>query len=226
MKEEKMVANPLGTADLRRLVFNFSVPAVVSFLMTSLYNVVDQIFIGWGIGTLGMAATNVSFPLTTVCTALTLLFGTGGAAVFNISLGRKNDKVAAKTAGNAFALLAVFGLLLGLITAVFTEPLLYAFGATEAVMEYAKPYTFVIAFGLPSQTFAAGAGLIIRADGSPRIAMSSVLAGGVFNLIFDPIFLFVMKMGIIGIALATILGQLLSFVIVLWYLLRSSARSR
>jgi len=217
MKEN---TNPLGTADIRRLVLNFSIPAIVSFLMNSLYNLVDQVFIGWGIGTSGMAATNVSFPLTTVCTALTLLFGTGGAAVFNLSLGRKNYQFAAKAAANAFAMLATTGILLGVITIAFLEQLLYAFGAIDAIMPYAKPYTLIVAFGFPLQVFAAGAGLIIRADGAPKIAMLSVLAGGIFNLIFDPIFLFVFHMGIEGIAVATVGGQLLSFAIVLWYLLR------
>jgi Na+-driven multidrug efflux pump len=212
--------NALGTEDIRKLVVKFSIPAVVSFLVTSLYNVVDQIFIGWGIGKLGMAATNVSFPLTTACVALQLLFGTGGAAVFNLNMGRGDAKTAAKSAGNALFLLAVTGILLAIITLVFLDKLLFTFGATELLMPYAIPYTRLAAIGFPFQVFAAGAGLLIRADGSPKFSMISVVAGAVFNLIFDPIFLFVFHMGIIGIALATVYGQMLSCVIVMFYLIR------
>ncbi|MDR2530088.1 MAG: MATE family efflux transporter [Oscillospiraceae bacterium] len=226
MKPNAAPDNPLGVESIRKLVVKFSIPAVVSFLISSIYNVVDQIYIGHGIGEFAMAATTVSFPLTTASVALTLLFGTGGAAVFNLNLGRGDEKTASKAAANALFMLASTGLLLMVVTLFFCRPLLFAFGATESVMSYSVPYTRLVAIGFPLQAVAAGAGLIIRADGSPRFSMVSVLVGSIFNVIFDPIFAFTLKMGIVGIALATTVGQVLSFAIVMFYLLRRTKTMR
>lgn len=210
----------LGTETIGKLIWRFSIPAIISGLISAAYNIVDQIFIGQGIGDLGMAATNVAFPLVTISTALALLFGVGGASNFNLSMGRGNSEEASKIAGNALSWMVLSGAAVGLIAIIFLRPLLFVFGATESIMPYAEPYTLITNIGIPFLVFSTGAANLIRADGSPTFSMMVTLSGAVFNLIFDPIFLFVFGMGIEGIALATLLGQVLSTTVALYYLLR------
>lgn len=210
----------LGTERIGKLMWKYSIPAIISGLVSAAYNIVDQIFIGQGIGDFGMAATNVAFPLVTISTALALLFGVGGASNFNLSMGRGESTEASKIAGNALSWMALSGTAVGIIAIVLLRPLLFAFGATEAIMPYAEPYTLITNIGIPFLVFSTGAANLIRADGSPTYSMMVMLSGAVFNLIFDPIFLFVFNMGIEGIALATLLGQMLSSAVALYYLLR------
>lgn len=215
-----MTSNPLGTESISKLILRFSIPAIISMLVNAIYNMVDQIFIGWGIGMLGIAATNVAFPLNTISTAIALLVGIGGATNLSLHLGRGDEEQARFCVGNAISLLLIFGLSLGILSIVFMQPVLYLFGATEQVMPYAIPYTLIICVGIPFMVLTIGACHLIRADGSPKYAMWCMLSGAIFNLIFDPIFLFVFDMGIEGIALATTLGQILSGGIGAFYLLR------
>ena len=215
-----MTANPLGTAPVHRLILKFSIPAIISMIVNAIYNMVDQIFIGWGIGMLGIAATNVSFPLNTVSTAIALLISFGGASNFNLNLGKGDKEKAAQYMGNALILVTILGTSVAAISLIFLEPLLVFCGATENVMQYAIPYTKIICIGLPFMVFTIASGHLIRADGSPQHAMWCMLSGAIFNLIFDPIFLFVFDMGIEGIALATTLGQILSASIGAFYFLR------
>ena len=215
-----VVANPLGTEPITKLILKFSVPAIISMVVNAIYNMVDQIFIGWGIGMLGIAATNVAFPLNTISTAIALLVGIGGASNFSLSLGKGDEERARACAGNTISLLILFGVALGVVSIIFLEPLLYLCGATEQVMPYAIPYTLIICIGLPFMVLTIGACHLIRADGNPTFAMWCMLSGAIFNLIFDPVFLFVFDMGIEGIALATTLGQVLSAAIGGFYLLR------
>lgn len=210
----------LGTEKIGKLMWKFSFPAIISGLVSAAYNIVDQIFIGQGVGDLGMAATNVAFPLVTISTALALLFGVGGASNFNLSMGRGKPEEASKIAGNALSGMVLSGTAVGIIAIVFLRPLLFAFGATDLIMPYAQPYTLITNIGIPFLVFSTGASNLIRADGSPTYSMMVMLSGAVFNLIFDPIFLFVFHMGIEGIALATTLGQMLSSAVALYYLLR------
>lgn len=210
----------LGTEKISKLIWKFSIPAIISGLVSAAYNIVDQIFIGQGVGDLGLAATNVAFPLVTISTALALLFGVGGASNFNLSMGRNEPEEASKIAGNALSWMILSGTLVGLIAIVFLRPLLFAFGATEPIMPYAEPYTLITNIGIPFLIFSTGASNLVRADGSPTYSMLIMLSGAVFNLIFDPIFLFVFHMGIKGIALATLLGQILSSIIAVYYLLK------
>lgn len=210
----------LGTEKISKLIWKFSIPAIISGLVSAAYNIVDQIFIGQGVGDLGLAATNVAFPLVTISTALALLFGVGGASNFNLSMGRNEPEEASKIAGNALSWMLLSGILVGLIAIVFLRPLLFAFGATEPIMPYAEPYTLITNIGIPFLIFSTGASNLVRADGSPTYSMLIMLSGAVFNLIFDPIFLFVFHMGIKGIALATLLGQILSSIIAVYYLLK------
>jgi len=215
-----MKANPLGTEPIGKLLLKFSVPAIISMVVNAVYNMVDQIFIGWGIGMLGIAATNVAFPLNTISTALALLIGIGAASNFSLNLGRGNEEKAQHCVGNAITLLILLGVALGVASIIFLEPLLYLCGATEQVMPYAIPYTGIICIGLPFMVLTIGSCHLIRADGNPQFAMWCMMSGAIFNLIFDPIFLFVFDMGIEGIALATTLGQVLSGLMGIFYLLR------
>ena len=214
--------NPLGTERITKLIFKYSMPAIISGVVGAVYNMVDQIFIGWGIGELGIAATNIAFPFTTVCLALALLFGTGGAARMSLSLGKGDPEQARAFAGSSLGMLAISGIIIGAVSLIFLEPLLLLFGTTDTVMIYAKPYSLIIAYGFPFHIFSMGASNILRADGNPGASMICTTSGAVFNLIADPLFMFGCGMGIEGIALATTLGQVLSTLLALYFLLFKS----
>ena len=215
-----MTTNTLGTESISKLILKFSIPAVISLLVNAIYNMVDQIFIGWDLGAVGIAATSVAFPLNTICTAVALLISIGGASYFSLSLGRKQEDRAQLCAGNALSLLVISGVALALISLLFLQPLLLLCGASTEVMPYAIPYTAIICVGIPFMIFTIGSGHFIRADGNPTYAMWCMLSGAIFNLIFDPVFLFIFNMGIEGIALATTLGQVLSSCVGAYYFLK------
>ena len=170
-------SNPLGTAPIGRLLPKFAIPSVIAFLVTSLYNIVDQIFIGQGVGYLGNAATTVAFPFVTASTAIALLMGIGTAANFNLNLGAGRRDTARQVAGTGLTVLAVLGVCLGLAAYFLRAPLLTFFAATPDVFPYAMTYTGIIAFGLPMVTFTTGASNMIRADGSPAYSMFCTLSG-------------------------------------------------
>ena len=216
-------ANPLGAAPVGALLRKFAIPSIVAMLVGALYNIVDQIFIGHSIGELGNAATNVAFPLTTVCTALMLLFGVGAASAFNLTMGRGDRKKALYYIGNAAVLLFGCGLLLCLVTQMFLEPMLRFFGSPDDVLGYAKEYVRVTSLGFPFLILTGGGVHLIRADGSPRYSMLCNLAGALLNTVLDPILIFVFDMGMTGAALATVLGQIVSCVMVVCYLRRYRA---
>lgn len=212
--------NPLGYEKESKLLINFAIPCIISMLVTALYNIVDQIFIGQGVGMLGNAATNIAFPLSTACTALSLLIGIGGASNFSLELGAGDEKKAAKSAGNAIAMMAVSGVTLFVIVTLFLEPLLKFFGAQSDVLPYAMTYTRITAFGFPFLIANTGISKLILADGSPKYSMMSMLTGALVNTVLDPIFIFALDMGMAGAALATIIGQIVSFSISLRYVFR------
>lgn len=215
--EIRKIQNPLATEPIGKLIIKFAVPAIISFLVNALYNIIDQIFIGKGVGMLGNAATNIAFPLTTISTAIALLIGIGCASNFNLELGRKNPEKAAKIAGTGITLMAVCGILLTIVVLSFLSPLLYLFGASEQVFSLAKTYTGITGFGLPFIIFTSGMSQLIRADGSPQYSMCCMLSGAILNTLLDPLFIFAFDMGIAGAALATVLGQVVSFVLVCYY---------
>ena len=188
--------------------------------MGSLYNMVDQVFIGQCVGYLGNAATTVAYPLTFLSGALTLLFSNGSAVNFNILNGRGKQDDAMTFAGNGLTLIAVEGLLLALAVGLFTPWFVDIFGATEEVFPYALTYMRIISIGVPFLAVTAGGTLLIRSDGSPRYALVCSMSGVALNFILDWLFLFPLGMGIAGAALATILGQILSAVMVLAYMFR------
>ena len=198
MPDSNSSHNPLGSLPINTLLPKFAIPSIVAYLVTSLYNIVDQIFIGQGVGYLGNAATNVAFPFTTVSTAIALMMGIGTAANFNLNLGAGNEERARRVAGTGLSCLALFSLTLGLIALFFRGPLLNLFGATPEVLPYAMIYTGITAFGLPMVTFTTGASSLVRADGSPTYSMLCTLSGAVLNTILDPVFIFGLDMGVAG----------------------------
>mgnify|MGYP002624881233 CR=1 FL=1 len=212
--------NPLGELPVNRLLLQFAIPSIVSTLVGSLYNMVDQMFIGQRIGYLGNAATTVAYPLTFLCGALTLLFSNGAAVNFNLLNGRGKRDDAMTFAGNGLMLIAAEGILAGLAVGLFTPWFVSLFGSTEEVYPYALTYMRIIAVGIPFLAVTAGGTLLIRSDGSPRYALICSMAGVLLNFILDYLFLFPLDMGIAGAALATILGQILSAVMVVLYLFR------
>ncbi|ULQ59460.1 MATE family efflux transporter [Brucepastera parasyntrophica] len=209
--------NILATEKIGKLLVKFAVPTIISFLVSALYNIVDQIFIGQGVGILGNAATNIAFPVTTISTALALLLGIGGASNFNLELGAGRKERASHIIGNCVVLLGITGLILCAVIIIFLEPLMHAFGATENVLSHALTYTGITALGIPLVVFTAASSNLIRADGSPGYAMICMLSGAVLNTILDPIFIFVFDMGIAGAAWATVIGQAVSFVLAVRY---------
>ena len=220
MEKEPQFENPLGTQPINRLIWKFAIPGIITQLVNALHNIVDQVFIGWGIGDFGVASTSILFPITSIITALSALIGLGAVSRFSILLGKKQYQEASDIFGNAISLLLLFGSVITIGTSVFLKPMLYLFGATERMMPYAQPYARIICIGILFGVFSTGMSYFIRADGNPNYSSFVLLAGAVFNMIFDPVFLFVFDMGIAGIALATVFGQLLSAALALFYLLK------
>lgn len=215
---EQMKSNPLGTEPVGKLLQQFAVPSIIAMLVSALYNIVDQFFIGRAVGELGNAATNIAFPLSISCIAIALLFGIGGASAFNLSMGQGKKEDAANYVGNVIVLLLGGGTLLFLITQLFLTPMLKLFGAPDNVLGYATTYTRITSFGFPFLIVATGGGNIIRADGSPRFSMICNLVGAVINTVLDAIFVFGFDMGMAGAAYATIIGQFVSGIMVIQYL--------
>lgn len=208
----------LAKEDVGKLLFKFAIPSIIGMFVGALYNIVDQIFIGQGVGMLGNVATNVSFPIITITLGFGLLIGIGAAANFNLTLGKGDEKNAAKFIGNAVLMMSVIGILIATITILFLEKLLILFGATEQVMPYAKTYLGIIAYGIPLQIVILSGSHIIRADGSPKTSMIITLVGAILNTILDPIFIFKFNLGIAGAAWATVISQFVSAVLVINYI--------
>lgn len=213
-------SNPLGTEKISKLLPKFAIPSIIALLVSSLYNIVDQVFIGHGVGIYGNAATNVAYPLTIICTASALLFGIGGAANFGLELGKKNEKRATNICGNALACATLLGVFLMVIVLLFLEPLMWGFGATPDSFGYAVEYTRIIAIGMPFLILGNAFCQFIRADGSPRYSMVCMLSGAILNCILDPTFIFVFNWGMAGAAWATIIGQFVSCLMGIIYMAR------
>ena len=209
--------NKLGTDNIKSLILAFAIPAIISNLVSSLYNIIDQIFIGQAVGMLGNAATNVAFPLTTIVVGISLLLGIGSGSKFNLEMGRKNHDLAKNYIGNGITYLFIAGVVLMILTLVYLEPLVTLFGATEKVLPYALTYTRITALGFPFAVMIIGGGQFIRADGSPRYAMFTTLTGAILNIFLNPIFIFTFNLGIAGAAIATIIGQGVSALLIVNY---------
>lgn len=215
---EKERNNPLAVAPVSQLMLKFAIPSIIGMLVTSLYNIVDQLFIGQGVGMDGNAATNVAFPFTTICMAVALLLGIGGASCFNLTMGKGDSKRAGYFAGNAITMLAGAGVVISAITLIFLTPLLKLFGSPENILPLAKDYVAVSAIGFPFVIIATGGGHIVRADGSPTMTMILNLTGAIINTILDAIFVLVFDWGMKGAAAATVIGQVVSAILVFLYI--------
>lgn len=216
-QETGQLKNPLESAPLGALILKYSLPAIASSLVNSIYNVVDQIFVGNSVGELGNAATNVVFPLVLIVAALAMTFGVGGASAFSLYLGSKEEQKAKSVAGTSLTLTLLTGVVLAVLTLLFLRPILTAFGGRGQTLEYAIEYTRIVAFGTPLAMLGTGASQLIRADGSPRYAMLSTTLGAVLNAVLDPILIFGFDLGMSGAAWATVIGQLVSSVLILRY---------
>lgn len=201
MNEQK--TNPLGTEKISSLLLRFAIPSIIAMVVSALYNMVDQFFIGRSVGMLGNAATNVAFPLVITCTAIALMCGIGGAASF---------------AGNAITMLFSLGVILCIITRLFLKPMMILFGATSGVLDYSLIYTGITSLGFPFLILTTGGTNLVRADGSPKFSMACTLTGAIINTILDPTLIFGFHMGIAGAAWATVIGQVVSGIMVILYL--------
>lgn len=217
---EKQEENILGKEKIGKLIQKFSIPCIISMLVNSLYNIVDQIFIGQGVGYLGNGATNVVFPLVMIGLAFSLMFGDGASAYLSLKLGEKKKKEAEAGIGNGILISTVVSILFCIITLIFLPQFLKLFGCTENLKSYAMTYGTIIAIGFPFSMIGTTLNSIIRADGSPRYSMISMVVGAVLNTILDPIFIFVLDQGVAGAAIATVISQFVTFLLNVIYIKR------
>lgn len=211
-------AQELGVQPIGKLLLRFAAPSIVAMLVMSLYNIVDQLFIGHGVGYLGNAATNVVFPVNILAIAVSMLIGEGATALYSIRLGEKRTEEARKTVGNAVVLLSLIGVIFASVCLMYLQPMLGFFGATPAVMPYAIDYAGPIVWGLPFMLVSGGLNALTRANGAPAYAMKSMLVGAILNTILDPIFIFTFDMGVKGAAIATAIAQIAAFFVCLAYI--------
>ena len=210
--------NILGKEKIGKLIRKFSIPCIISMLVNSLYNIVDQIFIGQDVGYLGNGATNVVFPLVMIGLAFSLMIGDGASAYLSLKLGEKKKKEAEQGVGNAILLCAIVSVVFCAITLVFLPQFLNLFGCTENLKDYAMTYGRIIAIGLPFSIIGTTLNSIIRADGSPKYSMMSMVSGAVLNTILDAIFIFGLHKGVEGAAIATVISQIFTFILNVAYI--------
>ncbi len=213
----------LGTERIGKLMRQYAIPCIISLLVGALYNIIDQIFIANAsyLGSYGNAANTVVFPLTVVALAIAVMIGDGCCAFVSMALGRNEVDKARRSVGNAVVLSIAGSFALTAIYLVFADRIIAMFGGTvnEETFRHAQEYFFYITLGIPFYMFGQAMNPVIRADGSPRFAMVSTLAGAVINIILDPIFIFVFKWGMMGAAVATVIGQVATALLAVWYLL-------
>ncbi|QRN86408.1 MATE family efflux transporter [Clostridia bacterium] len=215
-----MNKNYLAEEKLGTLLLKFSIPCILSLLISSLYNIVDQIFIGHAVGYLGNGATNVVFPITIIALSLALFIGDGSAALLSICSGKKDYESGRKSVGSAVTLMIMVSIALTLVAVLNKEAILWRFGATENNIRYAIEYMNYILIGIPFFILANSINSIIRADGSPQYAMGSMFIGAIVNIVLDAIFIFVFNWGMMGAGLATSIGQVISAAVSCRYLFR------
>ena len=208
----------LGKEKINTLLLSFAIPCVISMLINSVYNIVDQIFIGKGVGTLGNAATNVIFPLVIIANAISGLIGNGASANLSLRLGEKKEDEAKKCIGSAITLTIVVSIVFSIIIYLLLPNLVYLLGCTENVYHYALDYGRIILIGAPFMITYSAIASIIRADGSPKYSMILLVVGAIINIILDPIFIFTFNMGVKGGAIATVIGQIVSCIMALVYI--------
>lgn len=225
VKEEselQKVENPLGYKSIWRLLASFSGPTIIATLVYSIYNIVDQVYIGQGVGYLGNAATTVSFPITTLMSSISLLISAGGSAYASIRLGEKREDEAERTLSNMLLASLVLGLIYMAVCLLFIKPLLRIFGTTEEIMPYAMDYAPIILIGTPAMMLASVLANMARTDGAPKISMFGTVLGAALNAVLDPVYMFVFHWGVRGAAIATITSQYISAAVLLIYFIRKS----
>ena len=216
-KTQNYIENPLGTKPIKKLLISFAWPAITANIINAMYSVIDQIFIGQGVGYLGNAATNVAFPLTTICLAIGLMIGIGAASNFNLELGRGNPEKAKSVVGTAVSSLFIIGIIITILVHIFLKPLMYAFGSTDEILEYAMTFSGITSLGIPFLLISISTNPIVRSDNSPKYSMFAIIFGSVLNTILNPIFIFGFGWGIAGSAWATVISQFLSAMILVFY---------
>ena len=215
MAEKSAIPVELGTEKIGRLLKQYALPAIIAQTASSLYNMVDSIFIGQGVGPLAISGLAVTFPLMNLSTAFGTLVGAGAATMLSVLLGQKNYKAANKVLGNVVSLNVILGLLFMAVALIFIDPILYFFGASENTIPYAKEYIQIILYGNIVTHLYFGLNAAMRSSGNPKKAMALTIFTVVFNTILDPIFIFVFDMGIAGAAWATVIAQTAAMVVVL-----------
>ena len=212
----------LGTEPIKKLMGKYAIPCIISLLVGALYNIVDQIFIANAdyLGSYGNAANTVVFPLTVIALAISVMIGDGCCAFVSLSLGKKKIEDAKNSMGNSILLTMILSLILTAIYLIFSNQIISAFGGTvnEETFAHSKEYFFWITLGIPFSMFGQAMNPVIRADGNPKFAMISTLAGALINIIFDPFFIFLFIWGMMGAAVASVLGQIVTAVLAIWYL--------
>ncbi|WP_353096535.1 MATE family efflux transporter [Tissierella praeacuta] len=217
MYKENERKNLLGEEPIGKLLIKFSLPAITGMIVNALYNVVDRIFIGKGVGELAIGGIFISLPISLIIMAFSMLIGIGGNTLVSIKLGQNRKEEAEKVAGNSFILLILISLCITVFGLIFLRPLLNVFGASDSNIQYAYDYMKIILIGAPLQAIGFGMNNFIRGEGSPTVAMKTMLIGAISNTILDPIFIFSFGMGVEGAALATIISQGLSSIWVMRY---------
>ncbi len=213
-------ANPLGYEPIGKLLLAFSVPSIISMLVNSVYNIVDQIFIGQGVGVMGNAATTIAFPVVTIMLAVSTLLGSGGCAYASLKMGEGDDAAAGKTLNQLLVLSLLAGVVMAALGLIFLDPMLRLFGAKDSILPYARDYTSIILLGAPFSVLSVSLSNMARSDGSPKVSMYGIIVGAVLNTILDPIYIFVFHWGVKGAAVATITSQIISAIILAVYFLR------
>lgn len=214
----KQITARLGEEKISKLLVNLSLPATIGMMVNALYNLVDTIFVGRGVGALAIGGLTIAFPIQMIIMSFALMIGIGAASAISRSLGAKDVEKADYVAGNSFLLIVILSSIIAAIGLFFTEPMLRLFGATDNILPYAKDYITIILWGSIFFSFAMSSNNLIRAEGNAKVAMATMLIGAILNIILDPIFIFVFKMGVKGAALATVISKFISFLYVLTYL--------
>ena len=217
MAENKAIPLELGTEKIGSLLMKYAGPAIIAMTASSLYNMIDSIFIGHGVGPLAISGLAVTFPLMNLSAAFGTLVGVGASTIMSVLLGQKNYEVANKVLGNVVVLNTVIGLIFMGVALMFLDPILYFFGASENTIVYAREYMQVILLGNVVTHLYLGLNNLVRASGNPKMAMVLTILTVILNVIFAPIFIFALKMGIRGAALATVIAQMVALVIILFY---------
>lgn len=220
MNIDERLNNPLVKKSISGLMLKYALPAILSFMVNAIYNIVDQIFIGNLIGPLGNAATTVAFPLNTICTAFALLVGVGTASNYSLCKGRGEDDKAERIMATGLSMVSVIGIITFTLVMIFLKPMVVIFGATEKIMGYTLSYTQITSYGIFFIMISIASVHLIRADGSPRYAMIATMSGAILNIFLDYIFMVNFNMGIAGAAYATFIGQILSFIMSIYYLFK------